>query len=679
MSFLNPNILYLLVLSAIPPIIHLISRRKKEVLRFSSLKFLKELEDSRIKKLKLKQLLLLLIRILIILFLVLGFAKPTLKGNLSSVVGEEKSTTAFIYLDNSLSTNAYYKGKKVFRILKKSAESMLPIISKYDDFYLCYLDNFDGSLKIEPMKETEYNSFLINRIEESQFDGNIEETLKKISENIKTSNNPNKEIFLFTDLQRGEFGRLKTTNLKNTQIFIVSPENEINNNGIQSVNIENQIFEKGKDVNIRTQIGMFSENSNGEVLLSLFINGKRVAQKNVKPENDNTITENFKINIEETGYIKGYFELEDDVLEEDNRRYFSINIPENIKVLVVNEKEKNPYLDAVILSNNNINAENVSIKEYRTINVFNYDVVILNNLSFTSGISMARLKNFLKKEGSLVVIAGNNTDISGYNFSLAYFFDIPRISKPLDFNRENNEFVTFSNFDFTHPILKNITKNHKFTLPKFYRTHLLDPLGKGKTIISFSNGSPFLHESEYSGHKIIVLAGGFNNIESDFVFSSIFAPLVYRIILYAGTEFESTEKDKITGEELNFAFTDIRDEFVIKYPSGESVITTPKSSNDEFFINFTPPVTGFYEITTERNFKKNFFVNFSESESDLRKIPENRLKNIFDEKHLYLLKTDDNVIKNVEKVRYGSEISSLMFIFAFVLIISELILEGEKP
>ena len=79
MTFLNSVMLFALLAASIPIIIHLITRRKAKTILFSSLRFLKILENEQIKRLKIKQILLLIIRILIILFIILAFARPTLK------------------------------------------------------------------------------------------------------------------------------------------------------------------------------------------------------------------------------------------------------------------------------------------------------------------------------------------------------------------------------------------------------------------------------------------------------------------------------------------------------------------------------------------------------------------------------------------------------------------------
>ena len=71
MTFLNPAILWGLFAVSIPIIIHIFNLKKTRKIEFSTLMFLKEIQETKQKRIKLKQLLILLCRIAFIIFLVL--------------------------------------------------------------------------------------------------------------------------------------------------------------------------------------------------------------------------------------------------------------------------------------------------------------------------------------------------------------------------------------------------------------------------------------------------------------------------------------------------------------------------------------------------------------------------------------------------------------------------------
>ncbi|HLF20230.1 MAG TPA: BatA domain-containing protein, partial [Bacteroidota bacterium] len=80
MTFLNPLVFFGLLAAAIPILLHIFSLRKLKTIEFSTLNFLKELQKTKIRRLKIRQILLLILRTLLVVLLVIAFSRPTLKG-----------------------------------------------------------------------------------------------------------------------------------------------------------------------------------------------------------------------------------------------------------------------------------------------------------------------------------------------------------------------------------------------------------------------------------------------------------------------------------------------------------------------------------------------------------------------------------------------------------------------
>ena len=104
MELVHPKLLWLLSLLAIPILIHLFHFRRHKTLFFSSLKFIKFIEQENKSTKKLKDLLILFARLLALLAIILAFAQPIIeKGGISHSSG--KNVLA-IYIDNSFSMSA---------------------------------------------------------------------------------------------------------------------------------------------------------------------------------------------------------------------------------------------------------------------------------------------------------------------------------------------------------------------------------------------------------------------------------------------------------------------------------------------------------------------------------------------------------------------------------------------
>ena len=99
MNFLNPLFLFGLAAAAIPILIHLFTRRRPREVRFPSLEFLAEVNQSEIRRLKLKQWLLLLLRTLAVAAIALAMSRPALPGGAGR--RNEASTTLVALVDVS--------------------------------------------------------------------------------------------------------------------------------------------------------------------------------------------------------------------------------------------------------------------------------------------------------------------------------------------------------------------------------------------------------------------------------------------------------------------------------------------------------------------------------------------------------------------------------------------------
>jgi uncharacterized membrane protein len=131
MTFLNPLILFGLIAASIPVVLHFLNLRKLQKIEFSTLAFLKELQKSKIKRIKLKQWLLLILRILIIACIVISFARPTVEN--LPLGSSSAKTTAVIIIDNTFSMSVVAGNGSYFNKAKQSAKALLNIFKEEDE------------------------------------------------------------------------------------------------------------------------------------------------------------------------------------------------------------------------------------------------------------------------------------------------------------------------------------------------------------------------------------------------------------------------------------------------------------------------------------------------------------------------------------------------------------------
>ncbi|MGH9760499.1 MAG: BatA domain-containing protein, partial [Blastocatellia bacterium] len=102
MGFLNPFFLVGALAAGLPILVHLVRRTRSVRLPFSSLMFLRRIEQKTIRRRKLRNLLLLALRCAALLFLALAFARPYFSGN-SGKAAASTDTRTVILVDTSYS------------------------------------------------------------------------------------------------------------------------------------------------------------------------------------------------------------------------------------------------------------------------------------------------------------------------------------------------------------------------------------------------------------------------------------------------------------------------------------------------------------------------------------------------------------------------------------------------
>ena len=124
MGFLAPALLFGLVALAIPPIVHLLNRRRFDVVDWAAMQFLHISERTR-KKIFLEQLLLMLLRMGLILILVLGVASPWLRLPWLAKIAPRPNRDVVIILDGSFSMAYTKDGRSAHDAAKEWAADFL--------------------------------------------------------------------------------------------------------------------------------------------------------------------------------------------------------------------------------------------------------------------------------------------------------------------------------------------------------------------------------------------------------------------------------------------------------------------------------------------------------------------------------------------------------------------------
>ncbi|HLX11360.1 MAG TPA: BatA domain-containing protein [Bacteroidota bacterium] len=729
MTFLNPLVLFGLAAAAIPVVLHLLNLRKLRTIEFSTLTFLKELQQSRIRRLKIRQLLLLLIRTLIILALVLAFARPALKGALFGTIGASAKSTVVFILDDSFSMAASDQGGEYFKQAKERTEKLIDVLNAGDEVYLIRMSDLPKAT-IDPA--THDFSTLRSVIRESNISNvrrPLDSALALATKLLGKSQNANKEVYVISDMQQTLFGAAqKSTAAKyfgsTVRVFLVNiGARSADNVAVDSVAVLSKIVEKNKPLEIYASVRNYSNQPLSNYVLSVFLDNARAAQQSMRIEPDGSASVVLTVTPKRSGYIEGYVELENDPIEQDNRRYFTVFIPDRINVAMISSDSSDAHYVALALDAGNsadqaalVNVAQFAPDKFPLIDPKSYDAMIVIGANGLLPNAVARIKEFVEQGGGLVLFPGSKYTPAEFNTGLLPALSIPDAGSVIGGGGAQTS-VSFRQVDLDHPLFasmfdlpqKGKLQNEGIESPTITSVVQRQSGREGHTIVSLTDGTPFLSEHRLGRGKILFYSVAPVLSWSDFPVRGIFVPMIFRSVVYAsssaiesqsavvGSDLFLTAKARPAGggESASMQYTlyspDSSQERILpaaSIPENGSDGAKPDlvSNRQNGALTFVKPhiaVPGFYLLKQGRDTLGVASVNIDQKESDTRKIAESDLLDVAHTWGGYVKvvpATDQpaELQTVVLQSRFGVELWKYLVLLALLLILAEMLLARDN-
>jgi len=666
MLFLNPTILLGLFAAAIPLIIHMLNLRKLKIIDFSTLKFLKELQKSKIRKIKFKQWLLLALRVLIILFIVFAFARPTLKEIALSGTTSSAKTSAVFILDDSFSMSFVESQGSLFNQAKSEINKILTLLKEGDDseIILTSASNFDN------YKLSKNLSFIKKKIKGLNFSlitSKLNDAIKKGFELLSSSNNFNKELYVFSDFQKinlpDNYSKNKNT-FDDIKLYSIKLGGEnYKNIGIDKLTLGTQILEINKPIKFNATLTNYSSEKISNIVLSLFINGERKNQKNISLNPGTSINQELNTEVSTSGFISAFVEIDDDELLPDNKRFINLYIPEKINIGIIADKSSDrQFIITALTSGRNkdiIKITEVDTKQSASYNLSNFDVIILiPSKTFTNE---SRLKKYIESGGGLILFPGSN--ISDVSFQqILSFLNLSAEVKYSGIKNTNKNYFSFEKVDFEHPLFENLfskKKKEEIDSPRILYHFIYKFLSPLRKIIKLNDGSVFLSEIKKDKGKIFLFNIAPVLSWSNFPVKGLFAPLINKSVFYLSAESVSN-KEYLMGSKIKINLKELKNGIgQIEKPDKSTEFINIEDSKNNNYISFSNTYqAGVYKILSNNKTQTLFSVNNNPRESVQDYLTQNEfedyLKKInFKGKYISIDKSAE-LLSVIKQARFGS-------------------------
>lgn len=717
MTFLNPALLWALAAISIPVLIHIFNLKRTKKVEISTLMFLKEIQQSKYKRIKLKQLLILLCRIGFITAIVLMFAVPFLSGYLGSE-GDKARSSVLIILDDSFSMQARDINGNNFENAKRKIIETLGILDENDEVFFTTTSGVNRLNRSTLIKD---HAGLIDKLaalKTSDVSKSLNEVLYFAGEILNSAANKNKEIYFFTDGQKNFMDSEMTSKNRLNQSgdtklnFVLIGGRTPNNISIDTIDIVTKIFEKKKPVKLRASVNNRNNfnTANKSIILTA---GKLKDEKVIDIPANSTVDVEFIFLPESSGSLTGTIELgqeeiSDDEIQADNRQNFSVYIPESVSLLLISSTPNDAaYIELALGSseelwkdtegsgNKYFNITRSSSSELLNTDLKNYDAVVIVNKAQFTGDETSKIREYIESGGGVIVYSGLLSSIQNYNDVLLNGLDLPVIRS--GFTKQEENLTGFGDVDLDHAIFEGIfkkgseDKNFNLESPWVRSGFDLSVSGeKSIPLITLTTGENVLVEYSKGRGKLLMfgLSPDMNN--SNFPSRNIFPPVAVRSILYMANI--NPVKPAITGNDYYFDlstgrklnFTENNNDTLVLSQTGADI--SDKTSSGIHFLN-----TGGNLLNLKDGISKNstytlssrggevltFSANYDNRESGTTLLKADELSELVFKKYNLeagVIAADETVSASILEIRTGKEIWQYFLILALFFLAAEFLL-----
>lgn len=715
MTFLNPLVLFGLAAAAIPILIHLLNLRKLKKVEFSSLRFLKEMQKTRMRRVRIRQWILLLLRTLLIISLVLAFARPALRGGLAGVIGTHARTTSVVLLDDSPSMAVRTDHGVMFTRAREAAARAAGLLQEGDEMYILRLSETGHPENPAPARTRDEAVALLAPASVTAVTVPYRDAFAVAARLLGESRNFNKELYLFSDLQKTQFAAAEppdTADLfdNSIRVFLAAPLTPAQDNaGIADCAVLSRILSPGRPVLLRALLRNAGSTPVRNGLLSVYLDGTRVLQQSVDIPAGGSAAPTLSVTPKRRGIIRGSIQIEDDALEADNRRSFVLDVPGTIRLLVVGSSEAETRLATLAFtlgtdsSATALNVRTVTVAQLSSVDVNRFDAVVLCGMPPLPAAESARLAQFVKGGGGMLVFPGDGMDLAASHDRLFSALEIPPAVPPVQHGSPDaggetgGGYLTFRSVDVAHPIFAGLfdesTRQHPgrppVESPRVFRSLPLRTGSRGQAIISLSDGTPFLVEYPAGSGRVLILAVEAGMTWSDFPVKGVFIPLLHRSAAYLAARHDQVEAypaGRQPAWNLRIADRSDRDLFFVRAPDNDEEKVVPRFHPVSGLASFTSGpamLPGIYDLerttagTAARETLAAVAVNTDPSESDLARADEATLQGFeaqlgLSPDQIHALSGTERLEEAVHEARFGVELWKYLAGLAVLLALLEM-------
>ena len=526
MSFLYPIFLVAGLSLAIPILIHLFNLRKYKTVLFPHTRFLKTIQLNSRKQSQVRYKWLLAMRMLFLASLVLAFAQPFFNKNMAT---DGANKLQMIYLDNSYSMSVKKGAQSMLDIAKVAARRQVQQAAPGTRFVLLTNDR-PASYRSEPADKV---FALINNTEVSAMAKTVNQVLATGQSIMENEGAARADIYYYSDFQQSAFPAQPDKGLTKNITFYGIPvqAEDAQDVYIDTAYLTSPVLQTGSNNYLVVHTRLTGAAPKEKPVVNLLINGqvKSAASLSLEDKKESVDTLSFQVNDGRWQEIE--LRVSDVGMRYDDTFRITARSSPNLSVLVLNEGQPNPYIQAAFRAYNGFRLNQTEMatapKDWKA-----YNLVILNGVTRIDE-SMGRTLNEALQAGqSICIFPGRTNNLQGLNEGLKLVGDISlagidTVAQTASSLQQGSNLVK--------DLFERIPENVQLPVVNWHYMIEAGLSANQQAVLSFRNGDPLLALYTPSRGQLYICAASADLQAGNFPGSYFFTPFLYQMAMQSSS------------------------------------------------------------------------------------------------------------------------------------------------
>jgi hypothetical protein len=531
MTFLTPLFLLGLAGLAVPVIIHLIQRERKNVVQFPSLMFLQRIPYQSVRRRRIRNWPLLLLRLAALALIVAAFARPFVRRPALAAAAASGAREVVLLIDKSYSMGYGDRWSRA----TAAARVAIGQVGASDRASVVFISSgADVSLRSTPDR-SRLNAAVASG-KPSAGATRYGPALKLAGSIASESALPRREVVLISDFQRTGWQGAEGVRLPDGVVLtpVSIGDADTSNVSVTPVSLQRATFSEQDRVTVTGGVTNHGSKPIKNLEVTLEIDGHAAQTEHVTVEPNSSASVAFAPFTPAARDTRGTVRIANDALAVDNAFNFTVSPKEPLRIIIAERpgatRDGSLYLSRALALGETppFDITTKSIDAVSVDDLQRASVVIINDAPVAQ-LTAERLAGFVARGGGLLIAFGIRATWPAVTGAAR---DILPASPGQPIDRTTGQAARLGALEYGSPIFEpfRAPRSGDFSGARFYSYRAVTPAKDAQIIARYDDGAPALIERRVGNGRVLVWTSTLDLQGNDLPLKSVFLPFIHRMV-----------------------------------------------------------------------------------------------------------------------------------------------------